>query len=597
MTRGKRIVAWLAFAVGVLMLIANERLLHSRAMASLPATFLCLFVGAVVCASPLCRQLVRFGKWLYALPSRSFLIGLFILSLCFHTAIAIDTFNAVPRLDDGMVAVFQARIFALGKVTLPQPPLPGYFSVFGIISADAGVEHWCGMYPPGWPALLVPGVWINAPWLVNPVLGAWLVVVIVLLGREFGSEKVARTAGLIALCSPLATTLAATHLSHTATALFAALCLLYVRKLVRTKKPVFGFLAGISIAIAFLCRPLTAAIVGLAIGIGLLFEYTALLRAWRGAVLAIMAVAIGFGLLLAFQKEITGDPFTAGHEMGMPRAKFGFGKIDEVRTHTPQAGLKYAVWRFRVMNDALAGWPIPAFVFALVPFLCGRFRKHDVLLALPYAGLLFAYFFYWYYESYYPARYTFAAWPMLFVLVARGVCELASIASRRSDTATRVFAGAALVSMLFLFSIVVPAWFRRFHSAFGDVEEVLPRVVKAYSITNAIVFMDSVGTAPWPEDPRNNYYATGFMLNDLALKQDVIYANNSREQNAALARHYAGRNYYLYRYDRTRNQAKLYHMYLLDDGMTLERIPSKTGKLLIEWTAQNPDLTPVYNRR
>jgi hypothetical protein len=333
---------------------------------------------------------------------------------------------------------------------------------------------------------------------------------------------------------------------------------------------------------------------GMAFGIALLFEYKKLLRAWKGVTLAILAVALGFGLLLAFQNEVTGDPFTPGHEIGFARAKYGFGEIDHKRTHTPAIGLKHTVWRFRVMNEALTGWPIPAFLFILVPFAVGKWRKQDIFLALPFCALMLAYMMYWYFEIYYPARYSFSGWPMLFVLVARGVCELGSIASRRKGFALRIFSVAALVSILFLFSVVAPPWFRRFHSAFGDVEGILPKVVEEYSITNAVVFMDSVGVGQWVEDPHNNYYATGFMRNDLALTQDVVYANNSRKYNAILAAHYPGRNYYLYRFDRGRNKAWLYHLSVSGDGLIPERIPAKTGKLLVDWSGSESALRAPY---
>ena len=594
MTRQSRIVAGLALVVGVLMLLVNERLFHTLVSEAIPATLLCVLAGAILCATALFKRTLSVAEKLFQMPSKTFLSMLFALSFIFHIAIAIDTFDAVPRLDDGVAAVFQARIFATGRVVIPQPPLPEYFGVFGVISSRAGVDHWCGMYPPGWPALLVPGVLIHAPWLVNPFLGALLVVCIVLLAREFGSEQVARTAGLIALCSPLATTLAATHLSHTGTALFSTFAFLCARKLMRTKKTRFGLLAGTSIAIAFLCRPLTGAVVGLAIGLGLLFEVKELARAWKGAVLAILAVILGFGMLLAFQKQVTGDPFTAGHEIGFSRAKFGFGEIDDRRTHTPAIGLKNTVWRFRVMNDSLAGWPIPACFFALVPFVCGRWRRTDIALALPFGGLLFAYLFYWYYESYFPARYTFSGWPMMMVLVSRGLCELGTIASRRQQAVWRAFSGAVLASILFLFVVVSPPTFRRFHSAFGDVEGILPKVVETYGITNAVVFMDSIGVSSWVEDRHNNYYATGFMRNDLELKNDVIYANNSREHNAILAKQYPGRNYYLYRFDRSRNKAQLFHMLLEGGGVAFKRIPSKRGKLLTHWVPEEIDVTPKY---
>lgn len=64
------------------------------------------------------------------------------------------------------------------------------------------------MYPPGWPALLTPGVWLGAPWLVNPLLGADLAVATGALGRELVDEQTGRVASLLALTSPFVVFLA-----------------------------------------------------------------------------------------------------------------------------------------------------------------------------------------------------------------------------------------------------------------------------------------------------------------------------------------------------------------------------------------------------
>lgn len=49
-------------------------------------------------------------------------------------------FGRVPHLDDGVAALFQARILASGRVVLPLPEHPDFFACFGVLSEQVG--HW-----------------------------------------------------------------------------------------------------------------------------------------------------------------------------------------------------------------------------------------------------------------------------------------------------------------------------------------------------------------------------------------------------------------------------------------------------------------------
>ncbi len=105
------------------------------------------------------------------------------------------------------------------------------------------------------------------------------------------------------------------------------------------------------------------------------------------------------------------------------------------------------------------------------------------------------------------------------------------------------------------------------------MESVLPRVVRAYDIRQAVVFMDQVGEGTDQFDPRNKYYATGFLRNDLDLRRDVIYALNRREKNIDLMRAYPDRSYFLYRFDRTTSRAFLYRLWPEGESHRTEPVP------------------------
>lgn len=532
-------------------------------------SLLCIAAALPAAFAPVERRLRGWVRAVLEMPHSRFVALLFGVSLLINLVMSYFVFRAVPRLDDGVGALFQARIFARFQVTLPLPPNAEFFEQFGVLGDKAGMGHWCGMYPPGWPALLTPGVWLGMPWAVAPLLGSLLLVTIVVLGREMFDSRTGRIAGLLGLLSPFIVVLSGMHLSHVPTGLFMSLCLLALLRLLRTDRWSYGIAAGLAYGMALLCRPLTAAVVGACFGVVLLFRPRRVLRNWCGIAAAAIMVAIAVLVYLLFQKAITGDMFLAGHVVGMGRrGKFGFVRLDSIRTHTPVIAAMFTGMRIRALNDNILGWPVPSLLVAVVPFILGRRGVRYFLLLLPLPALLAVYACYWYYESYFPARYTFAAVPLVFILCARMLILVDRLCRKKSIHARRIFSFAICSSLLFLVGISTPLRVRGYDARFGDVEGVLPKVIKEYAITNAVVFMDSKGKAEFEENILNMYYATGFMRNDLDLENDVIYVHNLREHNPRMLETYPDRSFFLYRYLRHRNKACLYRIEKEDGEFT-----------------------------
>lgn len=508
-----------------------------------------------------------------------FNLGTFAAGFGIYGATAWYVFGGIPRIDDGVASLFQARLFARGAATIPLPEMAYFYNMFGVLGFRQGVEHWCGMYPPGWPALLTPGVWAGAPWLVNPVLGGLLIVAIGEIGRRLFGERTGRAAALLALPSPFVAVLSGLHLSHVATALFLIGALLGLLKLKETRGWAWGGCAGACWGIAFLCRPLDAVLVGGIMAFGFSMPPKRLWACRGGVAAGLAAALLSAAALLAFQQKTTGDWRVPGHELGMGKwGKFGFVQLTENRAHTPAKGIEHGARRLGELNQNLLGWAVPSMLVALLPFLLGRARTKEWMLLLSMPALLGAFGAYWYYEECYSPRYLFSSAPFLFVLSARGLAVLREAAGD-AEPWKRAPAFVAVSGALFL-AASIPFHFGRFGQDYYDVEELLPRVTRDYGIENALVFMDAVGLDDRKADDENDYYATGFMRNDLDMRGDVLYARNLRERNVELARIHPGRNLYLYRYLRRQEKARLYR--LVPDGEGLEAVPveSRTADLL-----------------
>ncbi|MGD9874682.1 MAG: glycosyltransferase family 39 protein [Kiritimatiellia bacterium] len=525
------------------------------------------------------EMLRRCTGWIFSMPRLPFNALLFAVSCTAYVLVALLEFKGIPRIDDGMAALFQARIFARGKITLPLPEDAGFFEVFGVLGQQAGLGHWCGMYPPGWPLLLTPGVWLGVPWLVNPVLGGLLVVTISELGRSFYDERTGRLAALMVIPSPLIAVLSGLHLSHIPTALALGLCLLSLKKLWQTERWFWGGAAGLLWGFAFLCRPLDAAVMGAIFALAFFFPAS---RFWRcrGGIAAGMAAALlAIAALFIFQEITTHDWRTPGHVIGMgERGDFGFGRIDRVRTHTPAIAIQYSFMRLDVLNENLTGWPWPALALVILPFILRRARAEDWLFLLPLPALLLTFACYWYYESCVPGRYLTPAFPFLFVLASSGFFSLKETLSRRGVW-TKLPSFMVVSGVLFL-GISTPAHLKLYPLSFLDVEDVLPRVVRDYGITNAVVFMDSVDRDQRRPDQFNDYYATGFMRNDLDLTGDVLYVQNSRDQNIRMAKRHPDRTFWMYRFNRALEKAFLYRLEIEDEKLRMIPVKPATRDLL-----------------
>jgi hypothetical protein len=139
-------------------------------------------------------------------------LGLFLAGAAVYLAVAGSLFQRMPHCIDEVDYLFQARIFAQGNLWAPLPPLPDFFHFINLIQADG---KWFSQYPPGWPALLALGVIVHAPWIVNPLLGGLLLVMISQLARDLDREETARIAGLLAMGSPYLILMNASMMAHT----------------------------------------------------------------------------------------------------------------------------------------------------------------------------------------------------------------------------------------------------------------------------------------------------------------------------------------------------------------------------------------------
>lgn len=484
-------------------------------------------------------------------------------------------FGRLPMMDDSVAALYQGRIFASGNVVWPMPPdLKPWFDVFGVITPLGKPGVWAGMYPPGWPLALAAGVWIGAPWLVNPVLGGCLIAAVSGLGRELYNDLTGRVAAVMCLFSPMVGVVSATHLSHTSAALGCTLAWWSALRLQATGSYLHALLTGLGLAAVLLIRPEAAVLIGTVIAIGILVRLRRSLELWRQLTVILAIVVLAGLVLLGFQFVASGKAGLLGHHIELgPKAELGFGRVgDSSYVYTPAKAVNHTLGRLQALDRWLLGWPIPLVLLVLTPFLLRRAGWRDLWLLAPVAALSGLFFFYWYFEEWLPGRYLFPAAPMLLVLAARGWYlwhDRLRAVRRLAWLPALVFIGGAAYSA----TAGIPDYHGHFPRHHGDVERNLGEVMKKYDVSHALVFMHSF--AKLPNGKWNDYYATGFMRNALDLDSDIVFARDGdqrpiQKSNEELIKRFPGRDYYTYQFDLSTGRSRLFRLEV-DNGRIVDR--------------------------
>ena len=225
----------------------------------------------------------------------------FILAGLYNTLV----FERAPHIHDEMVYLFQARIFLTGHVYAASPCAAASFDFPHMINNG----KWFSIYPPGFPFLLMLGLLFKAPYLINPIFGALSILIIYLLGRELYDRRTGTAAALLGTISPWLLLMSSTMMSHTPSMFFNALFLLFLLRSIKKPTVSNGVLAGAALGMAFITRPINAAIFSLTFL--LYFAYVSVRsfpKRFKNLLGFALAGAIFVGILLAYNLATTGDP-------------------------------------------------------------------------------------------------------------------------------------------------------------------------------------------------------------------------------------------------------------------------------------------------
>jgi hypothetical protein len=227
------------------------------------------------------------------------LAGVVFVGLCAVARLVLDDF---PNSGDEYAYVLQASTYASGRLWVEAPPLPDFFALARFVAKD-GI--WISSYQPGWALLLAPAALVGAPlWLVDPVIGAVMVVAFFALAREETSRAGAWMAALALAGSSFFVINLASYFSHGAAGLAAVLFALCGHRYLKTGRLAWILLAGASLGYLGFIRAFNAPLIGAS------FAVTLLMTPGRrtGLVWFALAGAPFVAALLAYNAAVTGHP-------------------------------------------------------------------------------------------------------------------------------------------------------------------------------------------------------------------------------------------------------------------------------------------------
>lgn len=458
---------------------------------------------------------------------------------------------------DTVSYLFQAKLFAEGKISMPEPPEYGFSSSPHINILNG---KWYSKYPFGNASMLMFGVFMNAPWLIPALATGGALFLLFLLVKETYGKPIALIAAVIALISPATAGMGSTWFSEPVSRFYLALYLFaLIRTLNGAGNVIYPLLSGFALGYAFNTRPLSAIVFGVVGAVFALYhlykpkmtiESNAtetqnqtnspthkLLVSRLGIFLIPFAVMIF--VCMAWNHHFTGNPFTFTHTAAQPYDKIGFGK----RTEGYEPNLEHAfdfkpewaikrTWRHILpcISFNAFGWgnyrpnllvePKASFsfmldflplllpwFFILIPFFHASRNRYDVLCIAFIVGslLLYAFFYFegstWGFTPVNARYYTEAIFLGFIPLAAKGMFILYE--RFKKPFWQNKLAYVAVICLLLLSVNTVWSFVRigKVYQNWGHVYQKLPPMVEEQDIHNAVIFVSRHRGAPIGDYP------------------------------------------------------------------------------------------------
>ncbi len=456
---------------------------------------------------------------------RTFLLGLFGLSVLYSATMAYFKYAGFAMSGDGYAYLTQAKIMAQGRLYVDSHPLRQFFHCDYMV--NNGKYFAC--YPIGASVFMLLGVLVGMPWLANPIVGSLTLVVIYYLIKQFFNPEAARYGVSFILLGAFSPWMNSTHLSHPTSLLFISLFMCLFITGFRKRLTGCLFLAGLALGGAVLARPLTAAAISAPILIWGLYRLIREKGPYKLVLMFGMGLLIPMSLLMLVNKVQTGNPFMLGYQLQFrsPGFQEGYNLIQAVGT---------MLWRLRAIEYMVKFAPFSIFIpLFFVVFAFKEQNKYPYVFLGLLAMLCLAYLplstSVWDLRYYYP--------PLIYLigLIPWGIYSFSRYIHKRGWPLNYQHATSLMLLMILSFKL----WglYRQGLAPSGSVRRLKRPydTVERAQITNAIIFL---------RDIEHELYPMWYTRNSLDYSDAVLYALDLGAENKRLMDYYPNRQYYIY---------------------------------------------------
>lgn len=393
--------------------------------------------------------------------------------------IASSIFVHLPHVNDEGVYLFQAKVFASGRMYIPPPQPVECFKHLGIWLPDRIFSY----YTYGHSLILAFGFLLKIHHLIPVILTAVTILLTSLVTYQvYHSKLTALLAGTLLSISPLFLFLGASYMSHISSMAFNMLFLLFLIRSDSNPKPLYTVLSGAGLGVSFVIRPVTAlvfAIVPLLIWTIRKHNQKTVIWMLIFTVLTISLSATAFYHAYA----TTGNWALIQHQV-----EDRFDKGNDLTTFWKNLHQNFAWFQTRAF-----GWlPWFALMFAILPFLLLSPNKWNWVFLTGFCVNAWLYsalaHFGWTHEP----RYWSEFMPLIALLSAGGVYRLAQVNKRfyRSSLAGRLAAVycVGLISLLTWLSLTSYWPYERdVYTDYCGIRQTTWESVKAIEVPDSII--------------------------------------------------------------------------------------------------------------
>lgn len=475
----------------------------------------------------------KFGDILESLPENKFSICLVLLAFILTSSTSLFILKPFPHIHDEVAYLFQAKLFAQGKVFADPPPVAGLFKQPFI----QVYPQWFSTLPPGWSAILSLGWLLKMPWIINPLIFMLTLILFKKILSYFFEPSFCRWTIFLLLFSPWTIFLSASFMNHPLSLLLTTLSVYGATLIIREKDKRGYFFVGLSIGLLANVRPLDATFL-LAALILLFFIYASknfgqikkLSKMLSAIIILFIVVLLCATPSLLFNHHTTGNPFRfpisdwMAKEYNNPEAyALGFGKNIGLATWMRSImpghslweailNLNYNLW---LMSTWLFGFPFSSLLLPLFFF----FRKEkintfDKLLFFACALFVVEYALVWNPGGAFSPRFYY---PLVLILAIWGTKSFKFLSEKIKQYITlqktiTIFPAILLSSLVVSFLTTFPFLSIGELHNHGGITDSFVKIVQQNNINNAIVFV--------PRE-RHLYTSVGWR-NEIPLEQSPI---------------------------------------------------------------------------